>query len=422
MRKKLPLLRRLAIILIALSQLAGFGAAHALTHDDTFYNGNNIFFYDPDYTNAASCGGASAPGSGITGSVTDLKPDETLKTIFQDLLNGGMNAVQAAAVMGNMYTESYNYINQTRFDPNFYEGGVQTATDGYGLVQWSFDRRTQLFDYAQQQNEPVSSIGLQIKFLLKEYNDTYKTLLSGTAFDSGTNVTDATIAWMKIYENPLQKPGDPDPAKINSERIPAANKIYGFYGGLAPTTAATSSAATSTGCGTSATGSGSTSAIVQYALKYAWPSPIANGKTQESDATPAYQQARPQWDTEGDWSGCDVFVATVMRSSGTDPNYAGVSVHLQKQYVESHPNLYKIINNPTQSDLQPGDILLSDSMDGSGGIGHTVIYIGSKSNQGGYPVADASDGDRVPSLRPVGSDALMISENSIIARYIGGGA
>jgi len=130
--------------------------------------------------------------------------------------------------------------------------------------------------------------------------------------------------------------------------------------------------------------------IVKTALGLAWPNG-GHGKEQ-ADATPAYQTAMPKaqgGDPGNDaWSDCGVFVATVMISSGADPNYVKRTTGDQMAYMQSHPELYQPINATSSAQLQPGDIFV-DSV-------HTFIYVGPQ--PGGNDVTEASWHDHVPQL------------------------
>ena len=151
--------------------------------------------------------------------------------------------------------------------------------------------------------------------------------------------------------------------------------------------------------------------IVQTALSLAWPTTFSSPTTARPSAsspTPAYVAAMKQYNpleyttTDGTGGDCGVFVATVMRASGADPNYPqGYTVN-QAEYVISHPNLYKVIYPATSTaQLQPGDILIINSgttqnadgtinvgQGGGGAGGHTFIYVGPQA--GGYSEAQAS--------------------------------
>jgi hypothetical protein len=359
--------------------------------DKNFYSANDVQFYD---SNAVSCDNALSTGS------LSLEKSDQLQQIFQLLINGGMNSVQASAVMGNMYRES-------SFNSGEEEAGNKI---GYGLVQWSFGRRINLEKFAQAKGVPVSDMPTQIEFLFTEYNSTYKSELSGTAFETGNDIAAATEAWMKIYEAPKMSPAN-DPAGLYSGRIPAAQTIYEFYDSLSPS----ATVATMGGC--SGSGNGIVAGnIVATALNFALPQPVANGATKVSDARDTYQMAHSQYNSSTGITDCGAFVATVMIASGVDSNYANVGVSLQYNYIRNHPEKYLIINNPTVNDLQPGDILISTDTGTNGPDNeHTMIY----TNKSPYPVVDASLDDRVPSVRNSGSLAWMFATKSlIIARVI----
>jgi hypothetical protein len=176
--------------------------------------------------------------------------------------------------------------------------------------------------------------------------------------------------------------------------------------------------------------------IVQTALSLAWPEPFQNKPSTENrptaiTPTSAYAAALQQFNpgefaaTGGTGDDCGVFVATVMRASGADPNYPAVSTITQAEYVISHPDKYQVIYPATDtSQLQPGDILILNSGttvsssgvisvgNGGGGAGHTMIYVGPQA--GGYNEASASLGDRSGNL---GMTELSDSRGSyLIAR------
>lgn len=164
---------------------------------------------------------------------------------------------------------------------------------------------------------------------------------------------------------------------------------------------------------------GGTGNIAQTAINLAWPSPFTTATTARSSPitpTPAYAAALQQFNpsefsaTGGTGDDCGVFVATVMRASGADPNYPVVSTVTQANYVISHPNLYTVTYPATStSQLQPGDILILNTgtyvdangtihvgSGGGGAGGHTFIYVGPQA--GGYNEASASLGTRSANL------------------------
>jgi len=345
---------------------------------------------------------ANATGTVATGAVSLNKDDATLKQIFTLLTQDGtFNGVQAAAVMGNMYAES-----------GFNAGAQESNGIGFGLVQWSFGRRTALEAAARAAGVPASDIAFQIGYLKTEYNGSYKAAVAGTAFAEGTDLAEATAAWMNKFEVPANSPPSADKPKLYTKRIPAAQQIYGFFKDIAPTTTTATAGSTTT----SSSSCGSSNAIVagnivQTAINLALPKPVADGKTERSDASDNYQKAHDQYNPSVAFSDCGGYIATVMISSGVDANYPKVNVTAQTAYVKAHPELYQVIQNPKQSDLQAGDILLSDA------AGHTTLYLGDNST--GFPAADASLNQRVPSLRDISNSTWMLQNDAIIARYIG---
>ncbi len=365
--------------------------------DTAFYSANDILFppIDPD-----GCS-VTATYTGKT-NIDSLTANDTLKAIYTQLIAGGMNGVQAAAVMGNMYGES-------GFNPTADE---EPAGPGYGLVQWSSPgRKAGLIAYAAAQGKPKSDISAQVGYVLQEYNSSYKASLTTTDFGTGTDVSAATKSWMLIYEAPLMSPAN-DPAALNSKRIPAAIKIYGFYSNLSGSTSTASTTNCSTADGVVA------GKVVDTALNLALSSPQANHTytvsnevgvaSGQSDARDTYQTAKPKYNPSVAWSDCGGFIATVMIASGADTSYPPVNVTTQIAYVTSHPDKYLIIPKPTSADLQPGDILLSDQ------LGHTMMYTG----QAKYPFVDASLTQRIPSVRTTASGTFMLGGGAIIARLI----
>lgn len=355
-----------------------------LAIDESFYSKNDILFSNPD---AVECATGSATSAAVSGGINSIIKSPNLELIFSALVTGGLNGVQAAAVMGNMYAES-----------GFNSDARESNGIGYGLAQWSFGRRTAMENYV---GNPTSNTAKQVEFLLKEYNESYKSRLSETEFENATDIAMATTAWMMKFEVPAMRPVN-DPAALNSKRIPAAQKVYELYKDLSPA----NSPVTITNC---SSGNGAVSgSIVDTALGFAQTTPVPNGKASKSDALMSYQTAKQSLNPGTQWSDCGAFVATVMIASGVDPNYAKVGVSgAQIPYVRSHPEKYQIIENPTGvNDLQPGDILLTTS--------HTLIYTGKTP----YPGVDASLNQRVPGVRPMSSITWIINNNAIVARVI----
>lgn len=386
MKKRYLIIPVLFITLSILSPLQAFAA-----YDQTFYSNNNILFYNPGDTNTCSSSNSNAVGS------VSLQKSDTLQHIFQTFLNDGFSAVQAAAIMGNLYRES-----------SFNTGAVSSdGFNSYGIAQWTAGRKTNLENFAASQGKPANDLDTQLAFLFKEYTESYKSRLDSSDFATSSDVAAATTAWMVKFESPLMYPAN-DPGALNSVRIPAAQTIYGFYSSLAPATTSSSNTTNSTGC--SAVGNGVVAGnIVKTAIGLAQPNPVPNGTTQLSEATIAFQQAKAQYSPGSDPTDCGGFVTTVMKSSGVDPNYQ-VGTSIEYQYVQDHPEKYTVIHPKSVADLQPGDILITAA------AGHTMIYVGSDGGQ--YPAVDASLTQRIPSMRTIDGVMYMLSKSDIIAARV----
>lgn len=111
----------------------------------------------------------------------------------------------------------------------------------------------------------------------------------------------------------------------------------------------------------------------------------------------SYQQEYNKYESgvnSTDFTDCGVFVATVMRASGADPNYQQITTGQQLNYVKNNPKYTVYPGFKTTLDLHPGDILLND--------GHTYIYLGSTpditNKTRGWTVAEASQFGHSPEI------------------------
>ncbi|MEX2006672.1 MAG: lytic transglycosylase domain-containing protein [Candidatus Saccharimonadales bacterium] len=182
------------------------------------------------------------------------------------------------------------------------------------------------------------------------------------------------------------KPGYPDPLpKIGSSGATSATSVD-----------------FSSGC-SSGVVAGS---IVQTALNLAWET-AGHGK-EEQEAKPSYRTAMPQYNgSSGNdvWSDCGVFVSTVMRASGADPDYPVRLSAAQMQYVKNSPKYITFENIRSVDQLRPGDILVNTQ--------HTYLFVGSPSGRN-YNAVSASLGERVP--QPQGTYFEQEGEPFLVAR------
>lgn len=178
----------------------------------------------------------------------------------------------------------------------------------------------------------------------------------------------------------------------------------------------TSAEVAATTCGVSSS-QGSNGAVngnvTQTAVNLAWPDrwkPNRDASQQyrknAKTPKPEYSAAMAQFNkgVRSDGADCGVFVATVMRASGADPNYPAVGTAAQRDYVRSHKDKYDILEGPkSTADLQPGDILVVNN----GRTHHTFIYVGPQPGSG-YDSASASLNQRSANLQPAGWENLSI--------------
>lgn len=148
--------------------------------------------------------------------------------VWNALRNAGYNEISTAAAMGNIEHESH-------FDPALIEKGSGV---GFGLVQWSYGRRTAFENYANSKGVSPSDLSIQIEYLLKELepnsgiwtkaSSKYKLgSFSRDDWANGTNLDTATKAFMCCFERPSY---DPDTNHIN-KRLQAAADYYTAFTG-----------------------------------------------------------------------------------------------------------------------------------------------------------------------------------------------
>ena len=78
--------------------------------------------------------------------------------VWNALIQAGYSPTAAAAAMGNIYGES-----GFRTDAVEHGSGI-----GFGLCQWSYERRTRLEQYAKSKGKPPSDVDLQVEYLMAE--------------------------------------------------------------------------------------------------------------------------------------------------------------------------------------------------------------------------------------------------------------
>ena len=151
--------------------------------------------------------------------------------VWNGLRAGGYNEYTVAATMGNIEAEC-------GFNPDLIEKGSGV---GYGLVQWSYGRRTAYENYAKSKGKDRSDLQTQIEYLLKELaadSGIWTKASSSYGFGSlsrsdwentksTSDIEKATKAFMCCFERPSYD------SSINhiDRRIEAAKKYYEAFTG-----------------------------------------------------------------------------------------------------------------------------------------------------------------------------------------------
>ena len=155
--------------------------------------------------------------------------------IWTQLKNWGLTDYQAAGIMGNISAESaycpYNAQDSYGFP------GVDNRKDyifktgdavGFGLCQWTTSgRKTALQSSAAKGGWTVWDFDAQMNYMLWELNTNYyrgQTWM--TYFKSQTTLRDATVAWMKVFENPNDQS-----TSAQNHRVSLAQTAYDTYAG-----------------------------------------------------------------------------------------------------------------------------------------------------------------------------------------------
>lgn len=154
-------------------------------------------------------------GNGLSGDASQIY------TFYHEK---GVEDLQIAAILGNMYQES-------RLDPSC----IESNGEGIGICQWSFGRKVQYTSYYSSVQKPWNDLITQLEFSWMEYDeeasiesefadyqwisDTY----SKEDFESATTIEDATTIYCYGFERCGR---DESQSKLHSVRIPQAQKYY----------------------------------------------------------------------------------------------------------------------------------------------------------------------------------------------------
>lgn len=203
-----------------------YNASHLITvteHQRTYTdaNGNERTVTDADiafktyyFDELFNCRLSNSGGVGVVAG--NLITDK----VWNYLRTAGVDPVQTAGIMGNMYAES-------GFDPEAVEHG---SGIGLGLCQWSYGRREALENFASSQGKSPGDLEVQLDYFMTEYNsgsfNSYYTGLDNYAmFTSASTPEDAAYYFMWGWERPSVEAGESSLLK----RQTAAKTYYDSY-------------------------------------------------------------------------------------------------------------------------------------------------------------------------------------------------
>jgi hypothetical protein len=393
MKTRRPIFSSIRTFLLLVALLIGTlpNAASAVgVYDESFYQGNDILYYTPN--SSSGCAGSSGGTTPTTNlDIPGLTGNDNTEKVWNYLTSSsvGLSPEQAAGIMGNIYEES-------GFNPDLEENTTR-AEKGYGIVQWTFGRRTALEDAAKAQNVEVSDLGFQLAFMVQESQsrtiDSW--VLARAAGNDYGKVGDnewevlkrqkttesAAHFWHASFERSA------DTVSQIQERIDAANKFLQQFSG--------SAGGSSTSGGSNCSSSFSGGNLIETLLAYAHPKYYPNNYSGPvPPPKPAYVEAATKAQSEGKWVGggniegdsnqagypaidCGGFVSLLLINSGFEPEYnygldmsKGASNQQYGQLPWAKEN-WSFIGNGGDinvSDLRPGDVAFSD--------GHTFVFVG----------------------------------------------
>lgn len=142
------------ILILSMCLVMGFSnIVSAAT--DYFYSDQNILFYDKN----------GAPIACSSGASNSLIGNSNVEKAYLYFINKGFNSIQSAAIVGNLMQES-------GVNPDSSQG---SGDNGQGIAQWSINGRwVKVLAFAKIQNRNVRSLDLQLDFMWKEMNESYK--------------------------------------------------------------------------------------------------------------------------------------------------------------------------------------------------------------------------------------------------------
>ncbi|MFC2602203.1 MAG: phage tail tip lysozyme [Candidatus Saccharimonas sp.] len=381
----------IGIIQDALDEMAGYAGASVATAS-TLPTASSS-------TSTTNCCATPTKGGGVVKMLSD-NPETALGYLMSAGNGTKLTLAQAAGVVGNLQVESSPNV-----DPR--------ASNGthIGIAQWDDNRwNNGVVKFAADMNGDPYDLAIQLRYLAWEMGltDEWKDHPStnGGVADA-VRATSTPEEAAVVFEATFERSG----GSALSQRQSNAKALYDKY--------KDSSSLSSSGAalpGTSAScssGSGGTSALQNYTLKYAWKELKHNPR---KERTPDYTNAISTAVNEGRYVGeegidCGGFVTTLLYDSGFDKTYnkdaKGGPTYEQEAWAKANWQRLGAANGTyepdgskfTEDKLQPGDVAFS--------LGHTWIYVG-EINGFESKYASASQGIKAPSA---GEEGFFYDQN-----------
>ncbi len=334
-------------------------------------NDGTLVNTDPKNDSFGDDAGSDDSGGGC--GCSTLVGSNNQQKAFNYFASNGYSKEQAAGIVGNMIHESGVEPGRLQNTP---PGKVTNPSDavesslGWGIVQWTpAGKMIKPSRQAGVDDANIVSLDYQLDFLKKQLagQGPIPEKNAGDMVKAAKSAEDAAVAFGRYYERFAGSDNLSNPRY--TQRKTAAAEVLSTFGGTAPSG--------SGGCGA---GNGD---IVKTALQLAWDTKGQHGLTPK----PGYKEAEEKYNGSKGYyelTDCGVFVATVMRMSGVDKDYALRGTPTQRAYVRSSPKYQVFENFTNEGQLKPGDIFVNN--------GHTYIYTGPYKGGDGktYNAASAS--------------------------------
>lgn len=380
----------------ALDEMAGYAGASIATASTASTTASS--------SSTTNCCATPTKGGGVVKMLSD-NPETALGYLMSAGNGTKLTLAQAAGVVGNLQVESSPNV-----DPR--------ASNGthIGIAQWDDNRwNNGVVKFAADMNGDPYDLAIQLRYLAWEMGltDEWKDHPStnGGVADA-VRATSTPEEAAVVFEATFERSG----GSALDLRQSNAKALYDKY--------KDSSSLSSSGAalpGTSAScssGSGGSSELQNYTLKYAWPT-LKHSPRKER--TPDYINAISTAMSEGRYVGqekkgeegvdCGGFVTTLIYDSGFDKTYnsnaKGGPTYEQESWAKANWQRLGAANGTyepdgskfTEDKLQPGDVAFSQ--------GHTWIYVGEISGfESKY--ASASQGIKAPSA---GEEGFFYDQN-----------